>query len=83
MKHIESILFSGTLSSWKLEAIANCATVFAQRMYIAGSYLAEGLDFFVENYEETDDKEYSMLLLYTIKQIVQNLNQDSEARLVY
>lgn len=50
VRYIEKIIFSGELSIWKLELIANSSKIFAQRFYLKG-YLNEGFDFFMQPLE--------------------------------
>lgn len=64
VNHVENILFSGELSFWKLEVIANCAGVFSLQMYMVG-HLKKGLDFFSNNYSVSLKKQINIFTYFT------------------
>lgn len=79
---MESLLFTSPILPWQLEVIANTAKVYGSKMYMKGM-LRSGLMFFVEQYlEQTKTPERGELLLYTMKQLVENLSEEHEGMFV-
>lgn len=79
---IETLVFTTELKPWQLEVIANTAKQFGPKMYKNG-VLRQGLSFFTDQYLlQTKTPEKGQLMLYTIKQLVESLNEESEGMFV-
>lgn len=79
---IENLIFRPNSENWQLEVISNTTNIFGRNMYTKGALLS-GLDFFSEQYKTMDRKsEKAELMLYTIKNMVESLQEDKEGRFV-
>lgn len=79
---IETLLFTSPIRPWQLEAIANTAKIYGSKMYMKG-ILRTGLMFFIDQYlVQTKTAEKGELLLYTMKQLVENLSEEHEGMFV-
>lgn len=79
---IETLLFTTELKPWQLEVIANTAKIFGPKMYTKG-VLRLGLSSFVDQYiAQTKTPEKGELMLYTMKHLVEFLNDEHEGMFV-
>lgn len=80
--YIETLLFTPELRPWQLEVIANTAKIFGPKMYMKG-VLRPGLGFFTDQYSaQIKTPEKGELMLYTMKQLVECLNDEHEGMFV-